>query len=77
MPKSESYKTALCCPGRECDRLGDDEDQPCWGQVDWAVDDYSEAILPWTHACQGHINSFRIDPEFQAYIPEPTDEEPV
>lgn len=55
--KSASYVKA-CCKSSECYRLGWDDTEPCWGEVDCVGEDYYEdedgGVSYWIHGCQGH-----------------------
>jgi hypothetical protein len=58
MDRTSSYRPQ----GREhCFRLGEDEDQPCWGRVEMVDDgvrDLEDGLAPIlvnpTYACKGH-----------------------
>lgn len=54
MQESKSYNPDACC-GDACYKLGDNPNQPCWGNV--AVIDEVEledGDYAWVHACRGH-----------------------
>lgn len=64
--KSKSYKQADCCGDNDCNLLGYNDNEPCWGQVrvqdeEWTEDDYW-----WIHRCEGHdiwADSYVKEPE--------------
>lgn len=62
------YKSADCCPDEDCDWLGDNEDEPCWGQTtvtdEWWYDDENGSDSGWIHACEGHSECY----EGKSYI---------
>jgi hypothetical protein len=53
--KLDCYKPARCCPGRDCDYLDDNPEQPCWGAVEvvdsYYNEEYGEIFI---HCCRGH-----------------------
>jgi hypothetical protein len=60
---NDSYKSAPCC-GDECIYLGDNPDQPCWGQVMVVDEAGSVENHWWVHACEGHADLYNEDGEY-------------
>lgn len=54
---------------------GDNKETPCWGKVEFVVDDYVDDPELWTdyYACQGHAPLLLGNP----YLPSPTPGEPI
>ncbi len=57
---SESYRKSECCGGCDCDFLGENEDEPCWGQVTYTCVELGEDLYP-AHVCQGHQTKYWDD----------------
>lgn len=55
MKKHPSY--SICNTSHECDMLGDNPDEPCWGIVGWTdeicTEDYDDCF--WGYLCEGHM----------------------
>lgn len=67
MPRAKSYTPCDC--GGECLRMGEDPNQPCWGQVvplEWGLydDNGNEYDTVSLHVCQGHSHAS------ESYVPE-------
>lgn len=57
--KSKSYNPHSCC-GADCNNLGDNPEEPCWGDVEVVDEIYDEDIEDYSclHMCQGHIGAY-------------------
>jgi hypothetical protein len=79
MSTSPSYRKSTCCWGADCEMLGEEPDQPCWGRVDYQQNHDIEDELGdpcWHHLCRGHAGCFGCyDVERRTsgvdYVPEP------
>lgn len=53
--KLNCYKQATCCSGIDCCFLGENPEQPCWGQVKVVDNEYDgDGGEIYIHCCEGH-----------------------
>lgn len=57
--KSNSYNPNACC-GADCNLLGNDPNEPCWGDVTCIDEIYDEDAEDhfWLHLCKGHVDCY-------------------
>lgn len=76
---SLSYRRSRCCGGQDCDMLGVNPGEPCWGQVELTSpgDDEDGWPIPG-HLCAGHAGAYDYDdPDADcSYRPEPKESNP-
>ena len=62
-----SYTRCHC--QSDCFKFGQNENEPCWGEV-VAIDEVcyeadGEDDSYWIHSCQGHINMYESNEEYE------------